>query len=135
MSCSGVTRATTLPDQLQGEIVDLLEANTGRTRPWVETLDPQYGKPAAAIRGEPLWREQSAELRYGHDDQRRVPARRIQTMMLDDLIVTVLLFAFFGLVTAIRLKARAQRNKAVTPPPSRAREHAVRAQRALGATS
>jgi hypothetical protein len=40
-------------------------------------------------------------------------------MLLEDLIVTVLLLAFVGVITAIRLKARAQRAKPSATPPSR----------------
>jgi hypothetical protein len=49
----------------------------------------------------------------------------MQTMMLDDMIVMVLLLSFVGVITAIRLKARAQRAEK-RPAASRTHERGVR---------
>lgn len=47
-------------------------------------------------------------------------------MMLDDLIVVMMLLAFVSAVTAIRLKARAQRARTATASPSRAHSTVMR---------
>jgi hypothetical protein len=59
----------------------------------------------------------------------------MQTMMLDELIVLVLLLVFVSVVTGIRLKARAQRAKNISAPASAARKPVWRGERTLEATS
>jgi hypothetical protein len=59
----------------------------------------------------------------------------MEPMMLDDLIVLLLLLVFVGVVTGIRLKARAQRAETVTPPARSRRRQTSRGRQELEAAS